>query len=117
MTFQVPSSAPAQSVLLRIATCFAVIFLLQTKFSEAQTATQPAQIAWGRYFDDPAGQPGFNWSKEDLGDKIYYFENNIYMVGRTKSDTNAFVNCSGTPASGTGDAFVASYNPACNTYN
>src|SRR6478736_5417923 len=109
MITRIPVSISAPSCLLRIAICFAVAFLLQTNFSEAQTGTQPAQIAWGRYFDDPAGQPGFNWSKEDLGDKIYYFENNIYMVGRTKSDTDAFINCSGAPASGDGDAFVASY--------
>ncbi|HYV95685.1 MAG TPA: T9SS type A sorting domain-containing protein [Chitinophagales bacterium] len=83
--------------------------------SKAQSITQPPQIAWGRYFDDV--QPGFNWAEEDLGDKIYYFENNIYIVGRTKSDTNAFVNCSGAPSSGDGSAFLASYNPPCNTYN
>lgn len=117
MITPVPFSAPAQSCLLKIAMCFSLVFLLQTNFSHAQIPTQPAKIAWGRYLDDPAAQPGFNWSKEDLGDKVYYFENNIYMVGRTKSDTNAFVNCTGASASGFGDAFVASYNPVCNSYN
>ncbi len=102
--------------LLLIAIVLSILMLLQITFSHAQTTTQPAQIAWGSYFEDPS-HPEFKWSKEDMGEKIYYFENNIYMVGRTKSDTDAFVNCSGTAASGNGDAFVASYNPVCNKYN
>lgn len=98
-------------------TCFIAVFLLQANFSDAQSTTQPPKIEWGRYFDDPAAQQGFNWSKEDLGEKVYSFENNLYILGRTKSDTDAYVNCSGVPASGNGDAFVASYNPVCHTYN
>ncbi|MEO5673458.1 MAG: T9SS type A sorting domain-containing protein [Chitinophagales bacterium] len=81
----------------------------------AQPVFQPAQIAWGRYLDDPL--PGFNWAHEDLGDRIYYHKQNIYVVGRTKSDTNYSAGCSGVNPSGTGDAFVASYNTICHTYN
>src|ERR1051325_9437166 len=73
----------------------------------AQIISQPAQIAWGRYFDDTV--PGSHFDKEDIGDRIYYYDNNVYFVGRSKSDSLYPVPEGKTCTNVDGDAFVACY--------
>jgi len=82
---------------------------------KAQGITQPAQIAWGSYFGDNA--PGSHFDKEDIGDRIYYYDNSVYFVGRTKSDSLYATSTGKTTPNLEGDAFIASYNPVCHTYN
>jgi hypothetical protein len=82
---------------------------------KSQNITQPAQIAWGRYFEDTA--PGSHFDKEDIGDRIYYHDNNLFFVGRTKGDSLYPTAPDKTSPNFDGDAFIASYNPVCHTYN
>ncbi|MBA3648151.1 MAG: T9SS type A sorting domain-containing protein [Chitinophagales bacterium] len=92
-----------------------VYFSFYQSSVKAQAVSQPAQIAWGRYFDDTISDSDF--AKEDLGERIYYYLNDVFIVGRSKSDTLGFANCDGSYSGGSGDAFVASYNPSCQKYN
>src|SRR5690349_9429006 len=95
-----------------------IIFLTLITYSpvsEAQVITQVPQIVWGRYFDDTVA--GSHFDKEDIGDRIYYFDNTLYFVGRTKSDSLYPTATGHTCTNPDGDAFVASYNPVCQSYN